>query len=108
MATGPWLAWLPLEFLERLTEPRLRPVPTQFGRRRHPDRLRRPAFGRGPGAVPGAGKRGARRGAGTKLRVSGVDHAGRSLSLDAPKDAAKKNPSIPLDRLRSIGFGGRV
>ena len=34
MATGPWLAWLPLEFLERLTEPRLRPVPTQFGRRR--------------------------------------------------------------------------
>ena len=34
MATGPWLAWLPLEFLERLTEPRLRPVPTRFGRRR--------------------------------------------------------------------------
>ena len=46
----------------------------------HPDRLRRPAFGRGPGAVPGAGKRGAPRGAGTQPRVSGVGRAGRSLS----------------------------
>ena len=27
-------AIVPLEFLERLTEPRLRPVPTRFGRRR--------------------------------------------------------------------------
>ena len=34
MATGSWLAWLPLNFLERLTGPRLRPLPTRFGRQR--------------------------------------------------------------------------
>ena len=42
----------------------------------HPNRLRHPAFGRGLGTVPGAGKRGARRGAATQPRVSGVGHAG--------------------------------
>ena len=34
MATGSWLAWLPLNFLERLTGPQLRPLPTRFGRQR--------------------------------------------------------------------------
>ena len=32
IATGPWLAWLPLEFLDRLAGPRLRPLPLAFGR----------------------------------------------------------------------------
>ena len=35
MATGSWLAWLPLNFLERLTGPRLRPLPLKFGRYRY-------------------------------------------------------------------------
>ena len=47
MATGSWLAWLPLNFLERLTGPRLRPLPTRFGRQRFRAGLRRPAFCRG-------------------------------------------------------------
>ena len=34
MATGPWLAWLPLDYLDRLAWPRLRPLPLAFGRRR--------------------------------------------------------------------------
>ena len=34
MATGPWLAWLPLDYLDRLAAPRLRPLPLAFGRRR--------------------------------------------------------------------------
>ena len=35
MATGPWLARLPLDFLDRLTAPALRPLPTRFGCRRY-------------------------------------------------------------------------
>ena len=34
MATGPWLAWLPLDYLDRLAATRLRPTPLAFGRRR--------------------------------------------------------------------------
>ena len=33
MATGPKLAWFPLDFLERLSGPRLVSVPLGFGRR---------------------------------------------------------------------------
>ena len=36
MAAGPWLAWLPLDYLDRLAWPRLRPLPLAFGRRRWP------------------------------------------------------------------------
>ena len=32
MATGPWLAWLPLDFLERLPGLRLTPLPLAFRR----------------------------------------------------------------------------
>ena len=80
MATGPWLAWLPLEFLERLPEPRLRPVPTRFGHRRTRTGFvaRRSAEDLAP--FRALGKRGARRSAGTQPRVSGVGRAGRSLS----------------------------
>ena len=35
MAAGPWLAWLPLELLDRLAEPRPRPLSTRFGRQRY-------------------------------------------------------------------------
>ncbi len=35
MADGPWLAWLPLEFLDRLNGPRLRPLPVSIGRYRY-------------------------------------------------------------------------
>ena len=34
MATGPWRAWLPLDYLDRLAAPRLRPLRLAFGRRR--------------------------------------------------------------------------
>ena len=34
MAAGPWLARLPLDFLDRLAWPQLRPLPLAFGRRR--------------------------------------------------------------------------
>ena len=33
MATGPWLAWLPLDYLDRLAWPRLRPLPLAGGAR---------------------------------------------------------------------------
>ena len=35
MGTGPWLAWLPLNFLEGLAGPPLRPLPLGFGRYRY-------------------------------------------------------------------------
>ena len=35
MANGPWLAWLPLELLDRLAPPRLRPLPIAIGRHRY-------------------------------------------------------------------------
>ena len=35
MAAGPWLARLPLELLDRLAEPRPRPLSTRFGRQRY-------------------------------------------------------------------------
>ena len=35
LATGPWLSWLPLNFLERLTRLRLRPLPLAIGRQRY-------------------------------------------------------------------------
>ena len=35
LAAGPWLAWLPLELLVRLPAPRLRALPTEYGRRRY-------------------------------------------------------------------------
>ena len=34
MATGPWLAWLPLGLLDRLAPPRLRPLGAIAGGRR--------------------------------------------------------------------------
>ncbi len=34
MATGPYLAWMPLGFLEQLPGPALRPLPLEFGRHR--------------------------------------------------------------------------
>ena len=34
MATGRWLAWLPLDYFDRLAAPRLRPLPLAFARRR--------------------------------------------------------------------------
>ena len=49
MATGPWLAWLPLDYLHRLqaAAARLRPAPLSH-------RLRRPARRQGPRALPPA------------------------------------------------------
>ena len=35
LAAGPWLAWLPLNFLEALAAPKLRPLPLKFGRYRY-------------------------------------------------------------------------
>ena len=35
MAAGPWLARLPLELLDRLAEPRPRPLSTRFGRQHY-------------------------------------------------------------------------
>jgi len=35
LAAGPWLAWLPLGFLDRLRAPRLRALPTEYGRLRY-------------------------------------------------------------------------
>ena len=35
MATGPWLSWLPLELLDHLAPPRLRPLPIAIGRHRY-------------------------------------------------------------------------
>ena len=35
MATGAWLARLPLNFLDRMTGRRLRPLPTRFGRQHY-------------------------------------------------------------------------
>ncbi len=34
MALGPYLAWMPLGFLEQLPGPALRPLPLEFGRHR--------------------------------------------------------------------------
>jgi hypothetical protein len=34
MATGPYLAWVPLGFLERMPGPAIRPLPLAFRRRR--------------------------------------------------------------------------
>ena len=36
LAAGPWLAWLPLNFLGGLAGPKLRPLPLKFGRYRYP------------------------------------------------------------------------
>ena len=36
LATGPWLAWLPLNFVGALAGPKLRPLPLKFGRFRYP------------------------------------------------------------------------
>ena len=35
LETGPWLAWLPLNFLDALAGPKLRPLPLKFGRYRY-------------------------------------------------------------------------
>ena len=35
LAAGPWLAWLPLNFLGGLAAPKLRPLPLKFGRYRY-------------------------------------------------------------------------
>ena len=35
LAAGPWLAWLPLNFLGGLAAPKFRPLPFKFGRYRH-------------------------------------------------------------------------
>ena len=32
IATEPWLAWLPLDFLDRMNGPRLKPLPVSIGR----------------------------------------------------------------------------
>ena len=39
MASGPYLAWLPLELLARLPGRPLSPLPVEFGRRRCPTGL---------------------------------------------------------------------
>ena len=50
MASGPYLAWLPLELLARLPGRPLSPLPLEFGRRRCPTGLvlRRSAEGLAP------------------------------------------------------------
>ena len=35
LAAGPWLAWLPMNFLGRLAAPKFRPLPLKFGRNRY-------------------------------------------------------------------------
>ena len=35
LAAGPWLAWLPLNFLGGLAAPKFRPLPLRFGRYRY-------------------------------------------------------------------------
>ena len=35
LAAGPWLAWLPLNFLGGLAAPKFRPLPLKFGRNRY-------------------------------------------------------------------------
>ena len=73
IASGPYLAWLPLKFLHAF-DPDLRPLPVSEPRTPPlPDRRHRPALGRGPGGVPVAPTGGARRGAGEKRKTAAVD-----------------------------------
>ena len=72
LAAGPWLAWLPLDLLDRLPRspvsgaaPRIRATPL-------PRRLHRPALRRGPGAVQDARSGRARRRARAQRRASRI------------------------------------
>ena len=67
LETGPWLAWLPLNFLDALAATEAQAPAAQVRTIPLPGRLHRPALCRGPGAVPAARRNGARRCAGAEL-----------------------------------------
>ena len=101
---APYLAWAAVEVPSCIRprppapagEPRTPPLP---------DRLHRPALGRGPGGVPVAPTGGARRGAGEKRKTAGVDRSHLSTALQDGHGSVVRRRHRPWCRVPEIPGG---